>query len=503
MKLGKLVLILVLQQFILVSAQSQTLRIGILEDPDILDPTTARLFSSSLVLGLLCDRLFVVSQAGQIEPQLATGYHWSEDFRTITLDLRRGVRFHDGEPFNAEAVKYNIERSLTLPGSTAKSFLGPISSVAAIDEHSVTIEFSSPFPGLLAALLSRPGMMVSPKSAKANGDAFGKRPVCAGPFAFVERVPQDRIVVDRFRDYWNKDSIFVDRVVVRPIPDSTVRFANLQSGDLDLIERMAASDYAELPKYPKLKGAAVGGFSYFYVYLIFNVGNGTRAQTPLGRDARIREAFELAVDRVTINEIVYSGQHTPTNQWLAPDDPYYVQRMPIPKRDVAKARELLTAAGVSHPKVELMTINAPEYRQLGELLQAMTGEAGFELNVRPTEAATAYQSTRKGEFEAFLTGFLGRGDPDTYIYPTLACDGPYNEGHFCDPKVDQLLFEARSHYAPDERKRLYEGAAAIILRDRPNIYLVARRFLFGHTAKLSGFRPIPGGSIHLQGVKLN
>jgi peptide/nickel transport system substrate-binding protein len=270
-----------------------------------------------------------------------------------------------------------------------------------------------------------------------------------------------------------------------------------------LIERMAAVDYVEIGKYPKLKGATVTGFADFYMPIFFNINHGSRARTPLGQDPRVREAFELAIDRNVINDIVYMGQHIPSNQWLAPDDPYYANSLPIPRRDVIKARELLTAAGATNLTVELMMVNSPEYRQVGELLQAMTGEAGFDLRLRPTEVGAMFQALRKGDFEAVMYANVGRGDPDTAVYPWLGCDGFLNDGQYCAPEVEKSLLEARTRFAPDERKRFYEDAAAGILHDRPAIYSFIRRFLYGHTARLSGFRPIPGGYIHLQGLKLN
>ena len=489
-------------QFAATFAEAKTLRIGLAEDPDILDPASARLFISGVVLATMCDRLFAVGENATIVPQLATGFSWSDDHQTVTIELRQGVRFHDGEPFDAEAVKYNIKRGLNLPGSVSKSYYGPISRIDTFGDYRIQIGFSSPYAPFIANLTSRSGMMISPKAAKEKGDAFAKHPVCAGPFKFVERIAQDRIVVERFEDYWNRENIFIDRVVFRHL-DSAARFANLRSGDIDLLERMAASDYVEISKYPQLKAASVSGFSYFYFYIIFNVANGSRSQTPLGQDARIREAFELSIDRNVINDVVFSGQYIPTNQWFPPDDPYYASNLPIMKRDVEQARRLLAEAGVPHPKLELMLVPSPEIRQVAEMLQSMAGEAGFDISMRLTETATAVQASRKGDFDAFLAGYLGRGDPHTQIAPSLACRGPFNEGRYCNSKLDQILLDASEHFPPEERQPLYHEAASIILRDRPNVYLVSRRFLFGFTAKLSGFRPIPGGFIHLQGVKLD
>jgi peptide/nickel transport system substrate-binding protein len=500
MQFRKLFLVLVLQQLLLVGAEAQTLRVGVVNDPDILDPATNRLFVSRLVLGNICDRLFYFTPDKQIVPQLATGYSWSADNRTLTLELRPNVRFHDGEPFNAAAVKYNIERSLTLPGSLAKQVLGPISNVEIVDDLKVRIQLDAPYAPLLLSLTNRVGMMISPRSAEAAGKVFANRPICAGPYKFVERVPQERIVLERFDDYWDKGSIFIDRVIYRPIPDSTVLFANLRSGDLDLIERMAAHDYADIGAYPRLKGARVTGLGWYY-YIQFNVGNGTRAQTPLGRDPRVREAFDLALDRGTINEIVFDGQHTPTNQWLAPDDPYYAQNLPVRARNVARARELLNASGSPRVSIELMNLNIPVQKQLAEVIQEMTREAGFDVHLRPVETASAYEMSRKGDFDAFVTGFLSYGDPHFFINPVVSCDGTFNEGHYCNQKVDDALAEARSHLAPEDRKRLYGDVASIILRDRPVIFLMSLRILYGYTARLTGFQPNPDGFIHLQGVK--
>jgi peptide/nickel transport system substrate-binding protein len=203
-----------------------------------------------------------------------------------------------------------------------------------------------------------------------------------------------------------------------------------------------------------------------------------------------------------INNIVFSGLHIPTNQWFPPDDPYYASNRPIVKRDVERARKLLADAGVPRPKLELMVNPPPEYRHMAEILQSMTAETGFELRVRVTETATAYQATRNGDFDAFLTAYLGRGDPETQIVPQLACSGPYNEGRYCDARLDQIFLQASRRFPPEERRALYQEAAAIILHDHPNVYLLNRRFLYGYTAKLSGFRPIPAGFIHLQGVNL-
>ncbi|HET7401367.1 MAG TPA: ABC transporter substrate-binding protein, partial [Usitatibacter sp.] len=229
-------------------AAAQTLRVGLAEDPDVLDPTLARTFVGRIVFAAVCDKLVDIDENLKIVPQLATSWQWAPDNKSLTMKLRPNVTFHDGEKMDAEAVKFSIERHKTLPGSNRKGELAPVASVDVVDPLTVRLNLSAPFAPLLAQLADRAGMIVSPKAAKAAGDKFGSNPVCAGPFKFVERVKQGRMVFERFPNYWNKDAIHFERVVYLPIVDSTARLASLQSGQFDVIERVAPSDVPALKK---------------------------------------------------------------------------------------------------------------------------------------------------------------------------------------------------------------------------------------------------------------
>src|SRR3984893_9402909 len=184
------------------SVQAQTtLRIGLAEDPDILDPTLARTYVGRIVFAALCDKLVDIGPELEIVPQLATEWQWADGNKALVLKLRTGVKFQDGEPLDAAAVKFNIERHLTMPGSNRKSEISAVNGVEIVDDHTVKLVLSAPFAPLLAQLTDRAGMMVSPKAARAAGENFGSHPVCACPFRFVERVAEDRIVLERFADY--------------------------------------------------------------------------------------------------------------------------------------------------------------------------------------------------------------------------------------------------------------------------------------------------------------
>src|SRR5512134_828289 len=293
---------------ILVSAaNAQTLRIGLAEDPDILDPTMARTFVGRIMFAGLCDNLFDLDEKLNIVPQLATSYKWSADNKSPTVKLRDGVTFHDGEKMDAAAVKYNLERHKNMKGSSRRGELAVVSSVDAVDPSTVRINLAAPFAPLLAVLTDRAGMMVSPKAAEAAGEKFGARPVCSGPFKFVERIAQDRIVLERFPNYWNKGQIHFERIVYQPIVDATVRLANLKSGQLDFIERMAPSDVPSLKSDSRFKISKIVEIGYQGITI--NVGKSELAQkNPLGRDPRVREAFELALDRQGIVQVVMEGE---------------------------------------------------------------------------------------------------------------------------------------------------------------------------------------------------
>jgi peptide/nickel transport system substrate-binding protein len=482
------------------TAGAQTLRIGLSGDPDTLDPTQARTYVSYFVLTALCGRLFDISPELEIVPQLATGWEWSEDRKGLVIKLRPGVKFHDGEPFDAAAVKYSIERHLTMPGSARRSDIRPITGVEVIDDHTAKIVLSAPFAPLLAQLAANSGVIVSPKAAQAAGENFGLHPVCAGPFKFAERVPQDRIVLERFADYWDKDKINLDRIVYLPMPDSTVRLANLQSHGLDIIEQVVPTDLESVRKDPRLKLAAANGMGYLGITI--NVANGERSKTPLGQDARVRQALELSIDREVLSQVVFNGEHPPGNQWVAPTNPYYIKEFPIPARDVAKAKALLGAAGVPNPVAMLTVGTSPVSMQVAQVIQAMAKQSGFDIRIQAIEFVSALQSVSKGEFEAFLVSALGRVDPDGNISILLACNAVFNLGHYCNPEVDRELDVARTLDARADRLAHYRIAAEHVLQDIPIIYLYHPKWLYAMSAKLSGFIPYPDGMIRPQGLRL-
>ncbi|MBK0399441.1 ABC transporter substrate-binding protein [Limibaculum sp. M0105] len=479
-------------------AHAADLRIGLQEDPDVLDPDQSRTFVGRIVYASLCDKLVDITPGLEIIPQLATGWSWSEDGKTLTMQLREGVTFHDGTPFDAEAVKANIDRSQNLPESRRKSEVKSITGVEVTGPHEVQFSLADPDATLLAQFADRAGMMVSPTAAAAAGADFGLNPVCSGPFKFVERIQQDRIVLEKFADYWNADAISFDRVVFLPIPDTTVRLANLRAGDLDMLERLAATDVASAKGDASLQ--VEEAVSLGYQGITVNVANGERANNPLGQDARVRQALSLAIDRNVINQVVFEGAFAPGNQPFPPTSPWYDTRFPVPERDVEKAKALLKEAGFDRLEIEVQVANNPVQMQLMQVVQAMAAEAGFDIKLTAKEFATLLKDQTAGDYQASQVGWSGRVDPDGNIHQFQTCNGGINDSKYCDPEVDRLLNAARVSNDTAERKASYDAARAILAEAMPIIYLYHQTWIWALSDKLDGFVPYPDGMIRLEGV---
>ncbi|AWM00116.1 ABC transporter substrate-binding protein [Bradyrhizobium amphicarpaeae] len=481
-----------------VQAQT-TLRIGIAEDPDILDPSIGRTYVGRIVFSAFCDKLFDIDEKLNIVPQLALSHETSADGKEMTIKLRPGVKFHDGEPLDAEAAKFSLERHMMLPTSFRKSELASVDHVEVVDPLTIKLVLKTPYSPLIAQLTDRSGMMVSPKAAKEAGDKFGLHPVCAGPYKFVERVQQDRMVFEKFADYWNKDNVHIDRVVFQPIVDATVRLANLKSGGLDLIERVLATDIKDVRADPKLVLSTAPELGY--LGLTVNIGN-DKTKGSLSQSAKVRQALDLSIDREALNQVVFNGEFTPGNQWVSPTHPYYQKAFPVHGRDVAKAKALLKEAGVTTPvTVDYMIPKGAENEAVAQVVQSMAAEAGFDIKIRAVEFATTFKQAQAGEFQIFQINWSGRIDPDGNSYIFMRSKAPQNDGGYANPEADKLMEDGRATSNVEERKAIYAKLTKILLDDLPIIYIYHRTLLIAHTTKLQGYKQMPDGLVRVVGLK--
>ena len=483
-----------------IAAQAQTLRIGLREDPDLLDPTLGSSYVGRIVYAAMCDKLFDLDEKLNIVPMLATSFSY-EDPTHLVLQLRPGVTFHDGTAFDAEAVKFKINRDLTAKGSMRAGEINSVQSVEVISPLSVRLVLKAPASQLLAQLTDRAGIMISPKAVEAAGDKFGLNPVCAGPYAFDSRVAQDRITLKRYPGYWNAKDYHFDQIVYQPIPSSSVRLANLQAGSLDLVEYIAPNDIAAVQRDPKLKLAVGDGLAY--TGITFNTDNGPAKATVAGQNRLVRQAFERAIDRKALIDVVYNGMYAPVVQGNTPSSPFYAAQFVSTERDVAAAKALLKQAGVSLPVPIVMTVpNSPDIQQAAEVIQSMVSEAGFELKIKTMEFASSLTAGYAGDFQAYMIGWSGRSDPDGNMWQMLHTGGTFNYGKYSNPEVDGWLDDARKVSGVAERSVLYAKVWAKEREDLPLVYLWISRNTVGMRRELNGFRQVPDGLIRLQGVSL-
>jgi peptide/nickel transport system substrate-binding protein len=488
-------------------AQKKQLVVALNQDPDILDPTLSRTYVGRIIFAQMCEKLYEIDESLNIFPQLAAALPVvSDGGKTVTIKLRPNVKFNDGTPFTAEAMKYSLDRHREMKGSNRRSELASVAAVEIADPLTVRLRLKAPFAPLAAQLADRAGMPVSPAADKKLGDKFGTAPVCVGPWQFVERVPQDRIVVERSPHYFDPAAASFDRIVFRIIPDDNVRLANLRSGDIDVMHQVGPTDASSLKKEGRFEVSSVTGLGYNSVTI--NLRNKTGKTnppgdlgTPLANDSRVREALELSIDREALNQVAWDGQNTVGCAPISPNSVYFDKARPCPTRDVAKARRLLADAGLSSGyKFEMVIVNNPQQRRVGEVIQGMAREAGFDISLRPSEFASALKDNDDGKHQAFLIGWSGRVDPDGNIHQGQTCSGPLNATLACDEKIDALLNRAREVTDINERRALYREAIDLIGARRNILYLYHPNYIVAFPRSLKGYKAVPDGLVRIKGT---
>ena len=492
-------------------APKKALVVALNQDPDILDPTLSQSYVGRIVFASMCEKLYDIDETLTVYPQLAAELpRLADGGKTVTIKLRTGIKFNDGTPMDAAAVKFSLDRHREMKGSNRRSELNSVNDVEVVDPATVRLRLKSPFAPLVAILADRAGMPVSPAQAKKLDDKFGTQPICVGPWTFKERVPQDRIILERSTHYGDPKAAGFDQVVFRIIANDNVRLANLRSGDIDLMHRVAPSDAVSLQKEGRFEVSNVTGLGYNAINI--NLRNKTGKQnppgdlgTPLANDPRVREAFDLSIDRVALNQVAWEGQYTPDCTPISPVSPFYDKARKCPGRDVARAKKLLADAGLAGGYAfELTLVNDPQQRRVGEILQGMAKDAGFTVSLKPTEFASLLTQDDAGAYQATLIGWSGRLDPDANIHQFQTCTGSLNTTHVCDETVDTQLNRAREVSDLKERFELYRQAVdRLVGSTRSIIYLYHDNYLVAFPKNLKGYKAVPDGLIRLKSVTWN
>lgn len=481
------------------------LTMGLSAEPDVLDPTTSSSLYTRYVMNAICEKLYDIDAKGKLVPQLATALPTlSDGGRKVTIPVRRGVRFADGTAFDAAAVKTSLTRHLTKKDSSRTSEMGPITGIDAPDDTTVVLSYKTPFAPITASLADRAGMIMSQAALKRLGDDFGDSPTCVGPFKFVKRVPQTSITVERDPLYYDADAVKLDSITYRIMTDANIRAANLRSGDVQVIDSVSPQDVDALTREKGIGLLQTGSLGYQGV--TFNLGNTKgvgkppgKIDTPLAKDARVRQAFERSIDRKALVNSVFNNWFEPACSPISPDTVFATPASnACPEYDPALSRSLLKQAGVKTPlRLDMQVSNTPDTLRFAQALQASIKDGGFDLRIQPVEYSTLLDVQTRGDFELLQLGWSGRIDPHGNMYAFLATGGGNNYSGYSNPKADALLDRAAQQTDPAQRAQTYGQVVQQVQKDDPLIYLYRQRNLTAYSTRVAGVSTYADGVVRL------
>ena len=487
----------------LASAQSPrrggNLRVGLSEDPPNMDPHQSVAAVDRQVFQNLYDKLVDINQDLEIVPMLATSWTISNGGRTYTFRLRPNVVFHDGTPFNADAVRYNFERMLDRTfASPRRSEVLLVERLTIVDPLTIQIDLEKPFSPFLAVLSDRAGMMVSPAVARRLGRDFSREPVGTGPYKFVEKRPQERVVLERFDRHWDRTAGNVDRITYRTITDEQALLANLKAGELDMINIAPPTDVPALKRDTSLRLLEREGLGYQGIWI--------NTTAPPFNNKALRQAFNATIDRRTLVRVVFGDTASPANgpfpTGLLGSDAGPNGR--IPERNLELARAKLREGG--QPSGFAFTLKITPGRiqqQIAQVLQSMAVDVGIRINIEIVEFGTVLSQLNQQRYEAVRLGWSGRPDPDGNLYAMAVTGGGLNYSGYSSARVDTLLDAARILTISDHRKRAYGEIITILNDDLPLIYLYWGKEYKVASLKLTGFVHISDGMMRFRYVWLN
>ena len=447
-----------------------TLSFGLENDVSNLDPMLSGLFVDRNIHYAMYDSLVRVSPKGEIIPWLSESWKYGDDAKSVTFTLRKDVKFHDGSVFDAEAVKWNIDRYITTKGSSRTADLGSVESVAVVDASTVRFNLKAPFAPLLGALVDRAGMMVSRKVVETVGADFTLKPFKAGtgPFILTEAVKNDHYTLERNPDWWGKDTAgnklpFLDKVIVKPIIDADVRLTNLRTGDLQVINQVNGKDVATVKADSSLTYLEVGSFSWNS--LVPNEAAGF-----IFNEKRYVKAVAMAIDREEILAkgpaqgvgLVGAGPISPAH--FAFDSAF----KPFPKADPEGAKKLVAEVGKPLKFELLVQSGSPASLQEAQLIQAQLAKADIVAEIKTqlfNEIITLAQSHKHTGIAIY--GWSGRLDPDGNTYDFVVTGSPNNDTSYSNAQVDTLMKQQRAESDPAKRKALLTQAQQIYVADDP------------------------------------
>lgn len=507
MKQGaKLVAALVLGSALAGGVSAQTLTIGVRAGPDSMDPHWSTLGGQAEALRHVFDTIVMADDKLQLKPGLAVSWK-SVDPTTWEFKIRQGVKFHDGSELTAEDVKFSIDRIPVVTGPMSMTiYTKQVKDTKVIDKYTLHVTTKAPAPTLPNDFIR---LFVVSKSVgmEARNEQFnsGKAAIGTGPYKFVSWSPKGDMVMDRFDGYWGEKQPW-QKVIRKEIPSDPARMAALKSGQVDLVNYVPATDYASMQK-----DRALDTFIADTIYILNVVPNVKEtlpkpakvdgkdiAANPL-RDAKVREAMDLAIDRKTLVRVVLEGLGRPANQLMPAN--FFGGSKSLPERpfDVAKAKQLLTEAG--YPKGFEMDFYCTNNRLPGdsavcEALSQMWARAGLKINANALNGTVFFPAQQKGDYGLWMSGWGTLTGEASYTYGSLAHTadatkglGAFNKQGYSNAEVDRLLEEGSAAMDDTKRRGLFEKASELSMTDRALIPTVQLQTIWAAKKGMMTFAP--------------
>ncbi|QDS34275.1 glutathione ABC transporter substrate-binding protein [Brevibacillus brevis] len=476
-----------------------TLVIARLSDANNLDPHfLSQIPSAAIVHHKVYEGLVRMDKESKYVPSLASEWKQLDDL-TWEFKLRQGVTFHDGAPFNAEAVKATIARVQDpAVGSSRINMFEAIKEVKVVDEYTVQFLLNYPYAPLLSVLASAEGSIISPKAIEQYGKDLSKHPTGTGPYKFEKWTPGQEVVLVRNDTYYG-GTPNLDKVVFKTVPEDTTRLAMVETGEVQVAENLPVTDIDRVQNSPSMQLGRYPGFS------VDHIGLNTKKK-PFD-DVRVRQAIAHAIDKKTIIEGVYNSVGTPAHSSITPAMVGYSPNVKDIPYDVEKAKQLLAEAGYPNGFKAKIALNDNKARiSVAEVLQQQLKPIGIDLQLDVMEFGAYIEAASKGETDLFMSGWgNATGDPDynqANLYHSKAHGAPGNHSFYNNPEVDKLIDEGRRETDPEKRKKLYEKAQQIEMNEAPLIPFRFSENLAAIQKNVQGVWISPAGHIEIDGVTI-
>ena len=465
-----------------------TLVVANAADLKTLDPINTGDAASANAFWQIYDYLIFQDEDGNLVPRLAESWEQPDNL-TYVLHLKKGVKFHNGEPFTAEDAKFTIDRGITSKTSTGSHvLLKDIKDVEIVDASTIKINMKQPYTPLLYAFTEVWGGVVNKKTVMEKGEEYERNPVGTGPFKYVSWTKGDRLVLERFDEYHGGRAPFKN-LIIRAIPEVSIRSIELESGAIDVAYQIHVSDIKRIEEHPELN--LLRRTALRTDFLMFNCGK------PPFNDVRVRRAVVKALDIEGMQKAVYRGLGYVPGGPLPKDMRYSNPELRPSQQNVEEAKRLLEEAGVKNLKIMLSTSEAKERIDAATIVQNQLAEVGIDASIQVLEYGVFLDTLDRGEHQVAFSGW-GNNLPDpefalSRLYHTRAM-GSTNNAFYSNPVFDALLDKGTLIPDGPERAAVYKEVQDIFVEEVPAVYWTVQEIVVGTNKRIKKF------PLHIRGI---